>query len=59
MAICNLQLLQFTATPIQRIEGDKSVIENDVIFCIPNFFEIEDAKNDIVFPIFNFFEIGN
>jgi hypothetical protein len=33
--------LQFTATPIRRIEGDKIVSENDANFCIPNFFEIE------------------
>ena len=29
-----------TATPIRRIEGDKSVSKNDAIFPIFNFFEI-------------------
>jgi hypothetical protein len=33
--------LQFTTASIRRIEEDKSVSENDDIFCNPNFFEIE------------------
>ena len=36
---------------IRRIEGDKCVSENDIIFCNFNFKEIGIAKNDIVFPI--------
>ena len=51
--------LQFTATSIRRIEEDKSVSENDAIFCNFNFKEIGIAKKCIVFPIFNFKEIGN
>jgi hypothetical protein len=42
----SLQPLQFTAASILRIEGDKSVSENDVIFCNPMYWI---AKNDIVF----------
>jgi hypothetical protein len=46
--------MQFTATSIRRIEGDKLVSENDVFNPI-----VWIAKNDIVFPIFNFKEIGH
>jgi hypothetical protein len=45
-------ILQFTATSIRRIEGDKFVSENDV-------FNPIHWIEDIVFPNFNFFEIGN
>ena len=41
--------LQFTATPIRRIEGDKSVSENDDIFAIQYF----------QFPISKKLKIGN
>jgi hypothetical protein len=40
------QRLQFTATSILRIEGDKLVSENDVSFCNPIYWI---AKTDIVF----------
>ena len=44
------QLLRITATPIRRIEGDKSVSENDAILQSNfNFKEIGNAKNGIVF----------